>query len=129
MKRPEPRETSIFASKMVKGLFYEGFKKDESARNEINDDDLIIAFHYNEVRFDLFDFVQIKPDRRFERPGFKKIKGQPLMGKIVSIEPDAEDGRDNLVIRVDDCESQEQNLFMVTEIKKERNRPKKSKTD
>lgn len=129
MKRPEPRETSIFASKMIKGLFYEGFKKEGSTGNEINDDDLIIAFHYNGVRFDLFEFVQIKPDRRFERHGFKKIKGQPLLGKIVSIEPDSEKGEDKLVIRVDDCESPEQDLFRVTEIKKERNKPKKPKTD
>ena len=119
MKVPKPRTTEIIRSKTIEGLFYEGFKRQESKKEIFDNDDLIVAFHYNGIRFDLYEFVQIKPSRRFKTK-FTKIKGQHLLGRIVAIEPDSEAGEDDLIIRVDDSESQEQDLFMVTEIKKEK---------
>ena len=112
MKAPKPRTTEIIESKGIKGLFYEGFKKNRP------DEDLIIAFHYSGKRFDLHEIVRIKNDPQIKKPKFRKIRGQPLLGIIVSIEPSNE-GDGDLIIRVDDCESEEQEFFMVTEIKKE----------
>ncbi|MBI1866142.1 MAG: hypothetical protein HY005_02555 [Candidatus Staskawiczbacteria bacterium] len=117
MKIPKPRKTKIIKSKTIKGLFYEGFKRKGSKKEVFDDDDLVVAFHYNGIRFDLHEFVQIKP--KFKGLKFRKIKGQPLLGIIIGIEPDSESGNNKLIIRVNDCESQEQDIFMVTEIKKE----------
>ena len=115
MEKPMYRTTEIFQSKTIEGLFYEGFKKSEGEK--LNNDDLIIAFHYNGKRFDLQEFVRIKPE--FDTD-FKEVEGEDLMGRIVGIEPENEGGVQNLIIRVEDCESCEEDLFMVTEIKKEK---------
>ena len=120
IKKPKPRVTKIIESTNIGRLFYEGFKRTGSKKQEFDNDDLIVAFYYNGIRFDLFEPVKIKFSRRLGHPDFAKIEGQPFFGRIVSIEPDSEIDENKLIVRVDDCESQEQELFMVTEIKKER---------
>lgn len=112
MKAPKPRVTQIIKSGKIKELFYEGFFEEETPNN----DDLIIALHYQGQRFDLFEFIQIKPGVECD---FEKIEGQPLLGRITAIEPDSE-GEENLILRIDDCESDRQDLFLVTEIEKEK---------
>lgn len=119
MKKPQPRTTEIIKSKKIKGLFYEGFKREDSEKESWDNDDLIVAFHYNGVRFDLYEFIIIKPSRRFEPPpGFKKTKGEPLIGRIIEIDIENDDCDSGLIIRVEDANSKTQGLFMVTEIKK-----------
>ena len=116
MKKPTPRKTSIFASKTIKGLFYEGFKK--NGIKKLNSDDQIIAIHYNGERFDLLEFVEIVP---YLDCDFQKIEERPLLGRIVEIEPENEAGRgQKLILRINDCESEKQDLFQITEIRKER---------
>jgi len=114
MKAPKPRTTQIIKSGTIKGLFYEGFKG-KSSRKKFNNDDLIIAFHYRGKRFDLNEFVRIKPG--ISNISFRD-EGDGFTGRIVAIEPDSENGKQKLILRIDDCESEEQDLFEVTEIEK-----------
>ncbi len=114
MKKPTPRTTEITKSKKIKGLFYEVLRT--SKKKKLDSDDLIVAFHYMGVQFDLFEFVRLKPEFEID---FKEVEGEGFMGRIVGIEPESEKGDQKLVVRVDDCESNEEGIFKVTEIEKE----------
>ena len=116
MKTPKPRKTQIFPSKKIHGLFYEGFKKNGRAR--LDSDDQIIAFYYKGERFDLCEFVEIKPEYNCN---FKKIDGH-IMGRIMEILPDSEIGDQKLTLCIHDCRSKKKELFHVTEVRKERKR-------
>ena len=68
--------------------------------------------------FDLLEFVEIVP---YLDCDFQKIEERPLLGRIVEIEPENEAGRgQKLILRINDCESEKQDLFQITEIRKER---------
>lgn len=96
MTRPEPRQTQIFESKTIKGLFYEGFKKESSETTDGFDlKDLVVAFHYKGRRFDLDEEVKIPKVIRDDL-------GWPLVGTITGIRPDLEDGEQNRVVEIQD---------------------------
>jgi hypothetical protein len=110
MKKPKPRTTKIIASKKIKGLFYEGFK-----RSRLNEDDLIVAFYYRGERFDLHEIVEIEP---LLKTNFKRAEGKSIIGMIIKIDPSNERGEQQLVVMANNAESSKMDWFKVTEIKK-----------